>query len=178
MYEEYYGLTANPFRLTPDRKFWYGSEGHRKAMSYLKYGLYQGEGFIVITGDVGTGKSTLVSQLFAELDGNDIVAAQIGNTQLDADDTIRLICSAFEIDSDTGDKGDLIAIFEEFLIAQNQMGRRVLLVVDEAQNMTAVPDLPCWTAAVPSDAWTPRSDPAPTARDCELQASIDDPRGD
>ena len=135
MYEEFYGLTANPFRLTPDSKFFYGSEGHRKAMSYLKYGLYQGEGFIVITGGVGTGKSTLVGQLFSELDGNDIVAAQIGNTQVDADDCIRLICNAFEIDVDSRDKADLISAFEEFLIEQNQMGKRVLLVVDEAQNM-------------------------------------------
>lgn len=135
MYEDFYGLTANPFRLTPDSRFFYGSEGHRKAMSYLKYGLYQGEGFIVITGDVGTGKSTLVGQLFSELDENDIVAAQIGNTQVDADDCIRLICNAFEIDVQTRDKADLISAFEEFLIAQNQMGRRVLLVVDEAQNM-------------------------------------------
>ena len=135
MYEEFYGLTANPFRLTPDSKFFYGSEGHRKAMSYLKYGLYQGEGFIVITGGVGTGKSTLVGQLFSELDGNDIVAAQIGTTQVDADDCIRLICNAFEIDVDSRDKADLISAFEEFLIEQNQMGRRVLLVVDEAQNM-------------------------------------------
>lgn len=135
MYEEFYGLTANPFRLTPDSKFFYGSEGHRKAMSYLKYGLYQGEGFIVITGGVGTGKSTLVGQLFSELDGNDIVAAQIGTTQVDADDCIRLICNAFEIDVDTRDKADLISAFEEFLIEQNQMGKRVLLVVDEAQNM-------------------------------------------
>ena len=135
MYEEFYGLTANPFRLTPDSKFFYGSEGHRKAMSYLKYGLYQGEGFIVITGGGGTGKSTLVGQLFSELDGNDIVAAQIGNTQVDADNCIRLICNAFEIDVESRDKADLITAFEEFLIAQNQMGRRVLLVVDEAQNM-------------------------------------------
>ena len=135
MYEEFYGLSANPFRLTPDRKFWFGSEGHRKAMSYLKYGLYQGEGFIVVTGDVGTGKSTLVGQLFSELDGDDIVAAQIGTTQVDADDVIRLICNAFEIDVDTRDKADLIAAFEEFLIDQNQSGKRVLLVVDEAQNL-------------------------------------------
>ncbi len=135
MYEEFYGLSANPFRLTPDRKFWFGSEGHRKAMSYLKYGLYQGEGFIVVTGDVGTGKSTLVSQLFSELDGNDIVAAQIGTTQIDADDAIRLICNAFELDIETRDKADLISAFEEFLIDQNQMGKRVLLVIDEAQNL-------------------------------------------
>ncbi len=135
MYEEVYGLTANPFRLTPDSKFFYGSEGHRKAMSYLKYGLYQGEGFIVITGDVGTGKSTLVGQLFSELDGNDIVAAQIGNTQVDADDFVRMICNAFELDIESRDKADLISAFEEFLVEQNQMGKRVLLVVDEAQNM-------------------------------------------
>lgn len=135
MYEEFYGLSANPFRLTPDSKFFYGSEGHRKAMSYLKYGLYQGEGFIVITGGVGTGKSTLVGQLFSELDGNDIVAAQIGNTQVDADDCIRLICNAFELDIESRDKADLISAFEEFLVEQNQMGKRVLLVVDEAQNM-------------------------------------------
>jgi len=135
MYEEFYGLSANPFRLTPDRKFWFGSEGHRKAMSYLKYGLYQGEGFIVVTGDVGTGKSTLVSQLFSELDGNDIVAAQIGTTQIDADDAIRMICNAFELDVDSRDKADLISAFEEFLIDQNQMGKRVLLVIDEAQNL-------------------------------------------
>ena len=135
MYEEFYGLSANPFRLTPDRKFWFGSEGHRKAMSYLKYGLYQGEGFIVVTGDVGTGKSTLVSQLFSELDGNDIVAAQIGTTQIDADDAIRMICNAFELDVESRDKADLIAAFEEFLIDQNQMGKRVLLVIDEAQNL-------------------------------------------
>ena len=135
MYEEFYGLSANPFRLTPDRKFWFGSEGHRKAMSYLKYGLYQGEGFIVVTGDVGTGKSTLVSQLFSELDGNDIVAAQIGTTQIDADDAIRLICNAFELEIESRDKADLISAFEEFLIDQNQMGKRVLLVIDEAQNL-------------------------------------------
>ena len=84
---------------------------------------------------MGTGKSTLVSQLFSELDGNDIVAAQIGTTQIDADDAIRLICNAFELDIESRDKADLISAFEEFLIDQNQMGKRVLLVIDEAQNL-------------------------------------------
>jgi len=135
MYEDYYGLSACPFRLTPDRRFYFGSEGHRKAMSYLKFGLYQGEGFIVITGDVGTGKSTLVSQLFTELDSNQIVAAQIGTTQIDADDAIRLICSAFNIGSEVTGKAALLAEFEKFLVEQNQRNRRVLLVVDEAQNL-------------------------------------------
>lgn len=135
MYDEYYGLSGNPFRLTPDIRFWFGSESHRKAMSYLKYGLYQGEGFIVITGDVGTGKSTLVGQLFSELDQNDVVAAQIGTTQIDADEAIRLICASFGVKPGSSDKAVLLAAFQEFLIAQNRAGRRVLLVVDEAQNL-------------------------------------------
>ena len=135
MYEEYYGLSACPFRLTPDRRFWFGSEGHRKAMSYLKYGLYQGEGFIVITGDVGTGKSTLISQLFEELDENDVVAATIGTTQVDPENVVRLICDAFGVQPQTDDKASMLTAFEQFLVEQNQYGRRVLLVVDEAQNL-------------------------------------------
>ena len=135
MYEDYYTLSGNPFRLTPDRRFWFGSESHRKAMSYLKYGLYQGEGFIVITGDVGTGKSTLVSQLFEELDSDDIIAATIGTTQVDAEEVIRLICDAYGLETAGRDKASLISLFQDFLVEQNQMGRRVLLVVDEAQNL-------------------------------------------
>ncbi|MDD2868127.1 XrtA/PEP-CTERM system-associated ATPase [Neomegalonema sp.] len=135
MYEEYYGLSACPFRLTPDRRFWFGSEGHRKAMSYLKYGLYQGEGFIVITGDVGTGKSTLISQLFEELDENDVVAATIGTTQVDPENVVRLICDAFGVQPASDDKASMLTAFEQFLVEQNQYGRRVLLVVDEAQNL-------------------------------------------
>lgn len=135
MYEEYYGLSGSPFRLTPDRRFFFGSEGHRKALQYLRYGLLQGEGFIVISGDVGTGKSTLVAQLFEELDRNSIVAAQIGTTQVDADDAVRLICAAFDVRSESTEKAAMLAAFEEFLVEQNQRNRRVLLVVDEAQNL-------------------------------------------
>lgn len=135
MFEEFYGLTASPFRLTPDHRFFYGSQGHRKAMSYLKYGIFQGEGFIVVTGDVGTGKSTLVSQLLTELDANQIVAAQIVTTQIDADDAVRLIIKAFNIPVDSTDKATNLAAFEDFLENQHAAGRRVLLVVDEAQNL-------------------------------------------
>lgn len=135
MYEKYYGFTACPFRLTPDSRFWFGSESHRKAMSYLKYGLYQGEGFIVITGGVGTGKSTLVGQLFNELDPNDVVAAEIGNTQVNPEDVIRMITDAFGVEIRAMDKATMLADFEYFLLEQNRAGRRVLLIVDEAQNM-------------------------------------------
>ncbi|MDX5360544.1 MAG: XrtA-associated ATPase [Alphaproteobacteria bacterium] len=137
MFEEYYGFTSSPFRLTPDHRFFYGSEGHKKAMSYLKYGLYQGEGFIVITGDVGTGKSTLVSQLFAELNTEEIVAAQIGTTHIDADDALRMIVRAFKIKTEATDKASQLTALEDFLQEQYHAGRRVLLVVDEAQNLPA-----------------------------------------
>ncbi|MCP1335897.1 XrtA/PEP-CTERM system-associated ATPase [Futiania mangrovi] len=137
MFEEYYGFTSSPFRLTPDHRFFYGSEGHKKAMSYLKYGLYQGEGFIVITGDVGTGKSTLVSQLFAELNADEIVAAQIGTTHIDAEDAVRMIVRAFKIKTEGSDKASQLTALEDFLQEQYHAGRRVLLVVDEAQNLPA-----------------------------------------
>lgn len=135
MYEQFYGFSASPFRLTPDNRFYFGSEAHRKAMSYLKYGLYQGEGFIVITGDVGLGKSTMVAQLFDELDEGQVVAAQINTTQIDADDAIRMICAAYGVGEESDDKSALLRKFEEFLKEQNSKGKRVLLVVDEAQNL-------------------------------------------
>ena len=84
MYEKYYRFTGSPFRLTPDHRFFFRSSVHKKALSYLQYGLQQGEGFIVITGKVGTGKSTLVSQLLADLDTKQFVAAPINTTQIGA----------------------------------------------------------------------------------------------
>src|SRR3977135_2838919 len=95
MYESYYGLKAKPFQLRPDPHFFYGSKGHKRAMAYLEYGLSQGEGFIVITGEVGAGKTTLVRNLFCRLESEKIVAAQIVNTHLNSDDTLRMVVAAF-----------------------------------------------------------------------------------
>jgi general secretion pathway protein A len=135
MYEEFYRLSGPPFKLSPDHRFFYRSHSHRKAMSYLKFGLHQGEGFIVITGAVGTGKSTLASQLFSELDSTEVIAAQIVTTQIEADDAVRMILSAFEIPASTPDKAALLRALESFLVQQHKLNRRVLLVVDEAQNL-------------------------------------------
>lgn len=135
MYETYYNLKVAPFKLVPDHRFFYPSKSHNKAMAYLRYGLQQGEGFIVITGDIGTGKSTLVSQLFAELDTSHILPAQIATTNIGADDALRLIISAFHIQPPSADKAALLRAFETFLVEQHKAGRRVLLVVDEAQNL-------------------------------------------
>jgi general secretion pathway protein A len=136
MYETYYGLSAKPFRLRPDPHFFFGSKGHKRAMAYLEYGLSQGEGFIVITGEVGAGKTTLVRNLFNNLPSEQIAAAHIVNTHLDSDDTLRMVVSAFGLPYEGASKADLLTRLEQFLRSCDQQGKRALLVVDEAQNLT------------------------------------------
>jgi putative secretion ATPase (PEP-CTERM system associated) len=136
MYETYYGLAAKPFRLRPDPHFFFGSKGHKRAMAYLEYGLSQGEGFIVITGEVGAGKTTLVRHLFNRLPSEQIVAAHIVNTHLDPDDTLRMVVSAFGLPHEDATKADLITRLEHFLRFVDQQGKRALLVIDEAQNLS------------------------------------------
>ncbi len=136
MYEAYYGLRANPFQLKPDPHFFFGSKGHKRAMAYLDYGLSRGEGFIVITGEVGAGKTTLMRNLFQKLESNKIRAAQIVNTYLDADDILRTVAAAFGLPYENANKTTLLSRIELFLRQCDQQGRRALLVVDEAQNLT------------------------------------------
>ena len=135
MYETFYGLNGRPFQLTPDPHFYFESLTHRKALSYLGYGLAQGEGFIVITGDVGAGKTTLVSHLMATIDKARLTAANIVTTKLDSQDIVRVAANHFDIDTDHMDKAQLLSAFEEFLHAEARAGRRCLLIVDESQNL-------------------------------------------
>jgi putative secretion ATPase (PEP-CTERM system associated) len=135
MYENFYGLSAKPFQLRPDPHFFYGSKGHKRAMAYLEYGLSQGEGFIVITGEVGAGKTTLVRNLFNRLPSDQIVAAHIVNTHLDPEDTLRMVVSSFGLPFEGASKTDLITRLEHFLRFVDQQGKRALLVIDEAQNL-------------------------------------------
>lgn len=137
MYESYYNLTAKPFQLKPDPSFFYGSKGHRRAMAYLEYGLSQGEGFIVITGEIGAGKTTLVRSLFRKLHEQNIVAAQIANTHVDADDIVRMVASAFGVPFQDASKAAVLANLEHFFRRCDTEGKRILLVVDEAQNLSA-----------------------------------------
>jgi general secretion pathway protein A len=137
MYETYYGLSAKPFQLRPDPHFFYGSKGHKRALAYLEYGLSQGEGFIVVTGEVGAGKTTLVRSLFNRLPTDQIVAAHIVNTHLDPDDTLRMVVSAFGLPYEGASKTDLLTRLEKFLCDIDHQGKRALLVIDEAQNLSA-----------------------------------------
>ncbi|MGH8717638.1 MAG: XrtA/PEP-CTERM system-associated ATPase [Burkholderiales bacterium] len=136
MYESFYKLTVKPFQLNPDPNFYFGSRGHKRAMSYLEYGLHQGEGFIVITGEVGAGKTTLVRNLFLKLERDNVVGAQLVSTQLDADEILRLVCASFGLAHEEVSKAVLLKKLEGFLLACHKQGKRALLVVDEAQNLT------------------------------------------
>ncbi len=135
MYESFYNLSAKPFALNPDPRFFYGSRGHKRAQSYLQYGLTQGEGFIVITGDVGTGKTLLVRNLFAGLSKDNIVAAQLVTTQLGADDMLRMVAASYGLAHEGLGKAALLKNLETFLITRSREGKRVLLVIDEVQNL-------------------------------------------
>src|SRR5690242_17004403 len=136
MYESFYGLRAKPFQLNPDPAFFFASRGHRRAFAYLQYGVHQSEGFIVITGEIGAGKTTLVRNLFEQLDRSQLVAAQLVSTQLDADDMLRSIAVAFGLNIKSVDKATLLASLEAFLCQLAVSQKRALLVVDEAQNLT------------------------------------------
>ncbi len=136
MYDAFYGLTARPFQLTPDPSYYFESATHRKALSYLGYGLAQGEGFIVVTGDIGAGKSTLVGYLMQSIDRARMTAATIVTTQLDAYDLVQMAAEAFGIDTSGLDKAASLKSIENFLHAEARTGRRCLLVIDEAQNLS------------------------------------------
>lgn len=135
MYEQFYGLSAKPFQLRPDPNFFFGSKGHKRAASYLEYGLSQEEGFIVITGEIGAGKTTLLRNLLRKLQSKNIVAAQIVNTSLNSDDTLRMVAVAFGLPCENATKAALLTRIEQFLRECDRQGKRALLVVDEAQNL-------------------------------------------
>lgn len=137
MYESYYGFKERPFQLSPDPRFFFASSHHQRALSYLQYGLDQGEGFIVITGPIGTGKTTIARNLLNNIGDESIVAAQLVTTKLNPQELLELVVAEFQIHTESMSKADLLQAIEQFLITLNQQGKRALLIVDEAQNLPA-----------------------------------------
>ena len=135
MYDDFYGLKGRPFQLTPDPHFFFESATHRKALSYLGYGMAQGEGFIVITGDIGAGKTTLVGHVMATIDPARLTAANIVSTQVEGDDLLRLVAQQFGIGETVSSKAQILQRIEAYLHAQARKGLRTLLIVDEAQGL-------------------------------------------
>lgn len=143
MYDQYYGFSGRPFQLTPDPDFYFESASHKKAMSYLGYGLNQGEGFIVITGEVGAGKSTLVAHLMQRIDPEALTVAHVVTSALDGEELIHVVAQSFGITVDGKDKAGALGAIEQFLQDEAREGRRCLLIVDECQNLefTALEEL-------------------------------------
>ncbi|WP_086607675.1 XrtA/PEP-CTERM system-associated ATPase [Erythrobacter donghaensis] len=135
MYEQFYGFSGRPFQLTPDPQFYFESVSHKKAMSYLGYGLAQGEGFIVITGEVGAGKSTLVAHLMERIDPTALTVGQVVTSALDGSEIVHVVAQAFGLQVEGHDKAGALGAIERFLQDEARAGRRCLLVVDECQNL-------------------------------------------
>ena len=136
MFDDFYGLKGRPFQLTPDPAFYFESLTHRKALSYLGYGLAQGEGFVVITGEVGAGKSTLVAHLMSTIDPARLTAAQVVTSKLDSEELVHVVAQAFGLLIEGHDKATALGAIEGFLHEEARAGRRCLLIVDESQNLS------------------------------------------
>ena len=135
MFESHFGFSSSPFALNPDPAFFFASKGHARAFAYLKYGVFQREGFIVVTGEIGSGKTTLVRALLESLNVDEVVAAQVRNTQLDSAELLHAICTAFGVAVAGPSKAHMLAALEAFFTALAASGRRALLIIDEAQNL-------------------------------------------
>ncbi|MCK7583154.1 MAG: AAA family ATPase [Chromatiales bacterium] len=137
MFEAFYGFGADPFRLTPDRTFCFDHANFSKARAYVEYALLRGEGFVVITGHPGMGKTTLIRDLQARLiaTGAGMQIGLVANSRLDAEDLLRMTAHAFGLEVPVGTKSSLLIQLNAFFLTQHRAGRRVLLIIDEAQDL-------------------------------------------
>ena len=134
MYEAFYGLRSKPFSLLPDPEFLYPSKKHQMALTLLEYGLMNQASFSVITGDIGTGKTTLIRQLLNQME-RDMVVGLITNTHPSFGELLQWILLAFNLECLSKEKVDMYKTFMDFLIKQYAANRRAVLIIDEAQNM-------------------------------------------
>ncbi|RJQ85160.1 MAG: hypothetical protein C4519_03595 [Desulfobacteraceae bacterium] len=135
MYNAHFGFREKPFKLVPNPDYLYLSKNHEIALAHLTYAVSQGDGFVVITGEVGTGKTTLC-RLFLERLEDDVESAYIFNPQLDSIQLLASICNEFGIRGNHGSLKQLLDVLNDYLILKNQDGRKVLLLIDEAQNLS------------------------------------------
>ena len=135
MYTEHFELDNKPFNLVPDPAFLYLSPSHRKALTLLQYGLVSHSGFTVVTGEIGAGKTTLIRTLLKEIE-EDCVIGLINNTHESFGDLMVWVLDALEIDSDSSDNAGRYRDYVDFVIEKHAEGKRVVLIVDEAQNLS------------------------------------------
>jgi type II secretory pathway predicted ATPase ExeA len=135
MYLEYFGLSAKPFGLTPDSGFLFMSEPHSRAKAYMDYTVWNREGFVVITGEIGCGKTTLIQKLLSELDEN-VVVAKVFQTQLDEVEFLQAVLVEFGFNPFNARKVELLDMLNTFLIEQFLQGKQIVLIVDDAHNLS------------------------------------------
>jgi type II secretory pathway predicted ATPase ExeA len=135
MYKEYFGMKGYPFRLTPDTDFLYMSPAHSRAKAYMECAIFNREGFVVITGEIGSGKTSLIKKLLTELNDN-VVVAKIFQTQLDEVELLQAILVEFGINPFMSKKVELLNMLNQFLINSYIEGNQVLLIIDDAQNLS------------------------------------------
>jgi general secretion pathway protein A len=135
MYDKYYGFKEKPFEITPDPKFIYFSETHKEALAHLRYAIREGKGFSVVTGEVGTGKTTLVHTLLNKLDGT-VRTAYIFNPVMDPEDFLNYICEDLGLKSNGArSRGQNLTLLHNFLLNCYAQNERVFLIIDEAQSL-------------------------------------------
>jgi type II secretory pathway predicted ATPase ExeA len=135
MYLELFQLKELPFRLSPDPQFLYLSKAHARAKAYMESTIWFTDGFVIITGEIGSGKTTLIETFLKELE-RDVVVAQINQTQVSVIDFLQSVLAQFGFSPFKMKKAELLATLNQFLIEQYAAGRKVLLIVDEAQNLS------------------------------------------
>jgi general secretion pathway protein A len=135
MYESFYGFKEKPFDLHPDPDYLYMSKVHEDTYVHLEYAIIENKGFVVVTGEIGSGKTTLINYLLNKIGAN-IQVGLVNNTNILPAEFLKMVCQEFELNPKTNDKAELIDIFSGFLIEQFAAGERVVLIVDEAQNLT------------------------------------------
>ncbi len=136
MYTAFFGLREKPFALSPDPRFLFLSASHREALAHLLYGIEQGEGFIAVTGEVGTGKTTLCRTLLRRLD-SDVEFAFVFNPKLSAHELMETLLDEFGLEAEDKTLRGLVALLNQFLLERRKLGHRVLLILDEAQGLAA-----------------------------------------
>lgn len=137
MYEFFYHLKAEPFRLSPDHRFCFSHKSYAKAKAYMQYAIHRAEGFVMVTGRPGTGKTTLVNDLLDCLNRKLVSVATLVSTQLEADDLLRMVAASFGLDVAAPNKAMVLHGLSVRLRRLHEEGRRALLIIDEAQDLSA-----------------------------------------